>query len=915
MRKIILLLSLFTSVLWGYSQNNAAFVSQSVPSAVTPGQTFTVSITMRNTGTTSWTTSGEYKLGSQNPQDNTTWGTNRIYLDNSVTVNPGDEYTFTFDCTAPNTEGVYDFQWRMVQDGVEWFGDYTSNVQINVTNNPVNGAIFISQNVPTTVAPGQTFTVNITMRNGGTTTWTAADNYKLGSQNPEDNYTWGTNRIYLDNSVSVAPGDEYTFTFDCTAPNSEGVYDFQWRMVQDGVEWFGDYTPNVQITVANVNDAEFVSFSGVPERLHPGESFDVNITMRNTGTTTWTASDLYRLGTQDPTDNQFFGVGRLELPHDVAPGDTVTFSATLQASMDEGVYPFHWRMVQDGVEWFGDSTAWAFIPVINDLQDSLFTPSYNFHVDDHVIGTTFFHWYGPGDWQYSGPWIPIEGRDQWDGSVEFWKRMIKQLMMADIDVLYVIVIPTTELERGNLFMALYELRSEGWNVPKVCPFFDPIITYDLLGYHGDASTEQGKDEIVWHYIRFYRQYYAVNTDPYADDYIYTIDGHPVLNVWHVNTKIDNYEQMTRNDITSRLSAEFGAEHPIFNNSIRMITNEISPSFSFADEKVAQFELQEYYHETNYNGITTCLLKPGYWDKNVRDPGYILPRDGGSHYRDSWQQVVNNSSNINRVQIESFNEYDEGSGIFAARTDTIFRISTNTDTDVWSDSDDPYEYLWDTYVGARQFNVYEDYASTILWHNIPDTMLRGDTVWATVIVRNDGDMMWKGADDFKFGEEELEDPVLFGPTRYLIDDNTNEISTYRGIFRGRVIEFNIPIIAPDTIGTFMTHWKMLREGVLWFGDSIVKPITVVDYTNVPKQHVTRNIGIYPNPSNNGNFVIEGSIQKGDKIMVMNVTGKILFEKTVSKSTNKLSLDLGLIKGTYLVKLLGKKSVVTKKLLVN
>jgi hypothetical protein len=777
-----------------------------------------------------------------------------------------------------------------------------------------NDAAFVSQNVPTLVTPGQIFSVSITMRNSGTTDWTSTNEYKLGSQNPQDNYTWGLNRVYLNNSVVVHSGDEYTFTFDCTAPDTEGIYNFQWQMVQDGVEWFGDYTPNVQITVKNVNDAEFVSFSNVPNRLYPGETFDVSITMRNTGNTTWTSSDLYRLGAIDPQDNIYWGTNRIELPHDVNPGDTVTFTATLQAPSEEGLYTFHWRMVQDGVAWFGDTTDWAFIPVMNDLQDSLFTPSYNFHVNDHVIGTTLFHWYTTNGGQLSGPWIPVEGREQWDGSVEFWKRMIKQLMMADIDVLYVIVIPDMEVQRGNLFMALYELRSEGWNVPKVCPFFDPMITYTVLGYHGDASTEAGKDEIVWHYIRFYKQYYAVNTDPYADDYVYTIDGHPVLNVWHVNQTIDNYDQMTRNDITSRLSAEFGAEHPIFNNDIRMITNEISPSFSFADEKVAQFELQEYYHETDWNGIKTCLLKPGYWDKNVRDPGYILHRDGGVHYRDSWQQVLDNSASINRVQIESFNEYDEGSGIYAARTDTIYRIPTNTDDDVWSDSDDPYEYLRDTYNGAREFNVFEEYASTILWNNIPDTMVRGDTVWATVLVRNDGDQMWTGANDFKFGEKESEDPVLFGPMRYPIDDNTNEISTYGGIFRGRVIEFNIPIVAPDTVGTFMTHWRMLREFVLWFGDSIVKPITVVDYTKAPQQTVNKEIKIYPNPSDNGNFVIEGDLSGGTNVMITDMSGKIITEKAIRKSTNKYFINEDLRAGEYLIRIMEGKSIITKKVMV-
>ena len=51
------------------------------------------------------------------------------------------------------------------------------------------------------------------------------------------------------------------------------------------------------------------------------------------------------------------------LPHDVASGEEVTFSATLTAPSEEGIYIIQWRMVQDGVEWFGDKS--DIIPFVN----------------------------------------------------------------------------------------------------------------------------------------------------------------------------------------------------------------------------------------------------------------------------------------------------------------------------------------------------------------------------------------------------------------------------------------------------------------------------------------------------------------------------------------------------------------------
>lgn len=111
--------------------NNSAFVSQNVPTTMQRSQTATVSVTMRNTGTATWF-AGTYFLGSQNPQDNTTWGLNRVSLASSVA--PGGQTTFTFNITAPATAGTYNFQWRMLQQGIGSFGAFSSNVAVTVTS-------------------------------------------------------------------------------------------------------------------------------------------------------------------------------------------------------------------------------------------------------------------------------------------------------------------------------------------------------------------------------------------------------------------------------------------------------------------------------------------------------------------------------------------------------------------------------------------------------------------------------------------------------------------------------------------------------------------------------------------------------------------------------------------------------------
>jgi len=63
-----------------------------------------------------------------------------------------------------------------------------------------------------------------------------------------------------------------------------------------------------------------------------------------------------------------------------------------------------------------------------------------------------------------------------------------------------------------------------------------------------------------------------------------------------------------------------------------------------------------------------------------------------------------------------------------------------------------------------------------------------------VVRNERDLSWTGAEDYKFGQKEyLAGEVLFGPGRYLIDDTQNEIPVYGGIFRGQPMVFEFDLV--------------------------------------------------------------------------------------------------------------------------
>ncbi|HEX8916968.1 MAG TPA: NBR1-Ig-like domain-containing protein, partial [Chloroflexota bacterium] len=159
--------------------NNASCTSLTVPSTLTAGQTFTASATLQNTGNSTWTSANGYKLGSQSPQDNTTWGVNRIALPS--TTAPGSSATFSGTLTAPSTPGTYTFAWQMVEEYVQWFGA-TCSQSVTVTGATSCPATTISGcSLPATAsggsagscASGYSGSCSYTCSNG---TWSANSN-------------------------------------------------------------------------------------------------------------------------------------------------------------------------------------------------------------------------------------------------------------------------------------------------------------------------------------------------------------------------------------------------------------------------------------------------------------------------------------------------------------------------------------------------------------------------------------------------------------------------------------------------------------------------------------------------------------------------------------------------------------------
>ncbi|MGI6294979.1 MAG: GerMN domain-containing protein [Armatimonadota bacterium] len=152
---------------------------------------------------------------------------------------------------------------------------------------------YVSDTIPTTMNPGQTYNAQITYRNRGVV-WMSAYNFKVGAVSPTDPLM--TTRLYPV-SGTIKPGSTATFNISLKAPATAGTYTTQWQMIREGYEWFGPkVTKNV--TVINVNDNQPPT---VPTNLQRTSATKTSISL------SWTASTddngvagyrIYRNGTQ-----------------------------------------------------------------------------------------------------------------------------------------------------------------------------------------------------------------------------------------------------------------------------------------------------------------------------------------------------------------------------------------------------------------------------------------------------------------------------------------------------------------------------------------------------------------------------------------------------------------------------------------
>ncbi|HEV8322467.1 MAG TPA: NBR1-Ig-like domain-containing protein [Myxococcota bacterium] len=190
--------------------NDAALVSETIPGDLTACGSYDVSITMRNTGTSTWTNGASFRLRYVTGD-----------LDAPATVglpeavSPNESVTFSFTLTTGAVEGASEAVWRM-EKGSGRFGD-SVHPSVTIAPPPFRAEV-VDGSYPQLLSPGEVGDAWFVLRNTGTEPWPAygvvLGTVPVGERSPLWTDSWAAYDVPAVIETEVAPGDTVRLPFE-----------------------------------------------------------------------------------------------------------------------------------------------------------------------------------------------------------------------------------------------------------------------------------------------------------------------------------------------------------------------------------------------------------------------------------------------------------------------------------------------------------------------------------------------------------------------------------------------------------------------------------------------------------------------------------------------------------------------------
>jgi len=206
--------------------------------------------------------------------------------------------------------------------------------------------------------------------------WQLRRNYDYWAANGS---AWNVGKTMSIDSTSVRFANRCTSALYRYTPHLGGNYSFWYYFtLWSGTKPTSEYS------------ATFVSRTPTsPYTVQPGQTFNVSVSYKNTGTATWSKTGSYpvRLGTDLAKDraSAFFEGNRLTMTQSsVKPGATATFTGTFTALAQAGAYIENFLPVAENKTWFNDDDGMRWI--INVAGEPVEQPSEDITPVDPVAG-------------------------------------------------------------------------------------------------------------------------------------------------------------------------------------------------------------------------------------------------------------------------------------------------------------------------------------------------------------------------------------------------------------------------------------------------------------------------------------------------------------------------------------------------
>jgi spore germination protein YaaH len=351
---------------------SAGYNLSSAPTTWTAGQSQTFNVTVTNTGNTTWPHTGytevdldlHFTTVTGGSTQESQWLTSQAFALPSD-VAPTTSATFAVTVTPPNSTGSMFLEAEMIKEHQFWFSQVAS-VSVNVAA-PVWSAGYNLSGVPTSWVAGQSQTFNVTVTNTGNVTWPSSGYYEVdldlhfttvtGGSTQEPH--WLTSQAFsLPNDV--APSASVTVSITVTVPTTTGSMFLEAEMIKEHQFWFSQVA-SVSVNVAAPVWSAGYNLSSVPTTWTAGQSQTFNVTVTNTGNTTWPHTGYTEVDVDfhfttvtggSTQESHWLTSQAFSVPNDVAPGASVTFTVTVTAPTTRGSMFLEAEMIKEHQFWF-----------------------------------------------------------------------------------------------------------------------------------------------------------------------------------------------------------------------------------------------------------------------------------------------------------------------------------------------------------------------------------------------------------------------------------------------------------------------------------------------------------------------------------------------------------------------------------